>query len=71
MTKGTRKASKKATEARINGLITKAIVGIQIPIMEVPKIWRIAEFAVAAGDNDETVKAKVLEYVGTCDWKLA
>ena len=54
------KAAKKLIEARIQ----RAIVGFQIPMMSIPKLYREMEAALAAGQSDEDLKAVVAAFPG-------
>jgi hypothetical protein len=54
------KAAKKQIEARIQ----RAIVGFQIPMMSIPKLYKALESAVAAGQADEELKAVVAAFPG-------
>jgi len=54
------KAEKKLVAARIN----RAVVGFQIPMMSIPKLYSALEGAVAAGRSDEELKAIVAAFPG-------
>jgi hypothetical protein len=53
----------KALEARITRLYGQVASGVQIPMMEVPKVWKVAHAAVAAGESDEQVASAIAAYV--------
>jgi hypothetical protein len=50
----------KLAEARIN----RAVVGFQIPMMSVPKLYGELEAAIGAGKSDEELKAAVAAFPG-------
>lgn len=54
------KAAKRLAEARIQ----RAIIGFQIPMMSIPKLYREMEAVLAAGRTDEDLKAVVAAFPG-------
>ena len=51
---------KRVAEARIS----RAIVGFQIPMMSIPKLYKALEEAIAAGLSDADLKAVVAGFPG-------
>ena len=58
-----KKLSKKAREACIN----KAIVGFQIPMMSIPKLYSALELSIAYGMSDAELKKVVAEFPGVME----
>lgn len=56
----TAKQAKRLAEARIN----RAIIGFQIPMLSIPKLYKALEDAVASGVSDEDLKAVVAGFPG-------
>lgn len=52
------KAARKLADARIQ----RAVVGFQIPMMSIPKLYKQMEAAVAVGQSDEDLKAVVAAF---------
>ena len=59
-----KKLSAKKLKAIAEARIQRAIVGFQIPMMSIPKLYREMEAAVAAGKTDEDLKAVVAAFPG-------
>jgi hypothetical protein len=55
-----RSNAKKLAEMRIN----RAVVGFRIPMMEIPKLYRTLETAIAENQADESLKAIVAAFPG-------
>lgn len=57
------------TEKQIHGRIEKAYrarcQNIQVPIMEIPKIFEVGRKAVAEGADDQVLGDKIAEFVDT------
>jgi Pyruvate/2-oxoacid:ferredoxin oxidoreductase gamma subunit len=53
-------SAKKLTEARIN----RAVVGFQIPMLSIPKLYKALEEAIAAGLSADELKALVASFPG-------
>jgi hypothetical protein len=54
-----KRISKKEIERRIN----RAVVGLLIPVLDIGRVWKFAEKAIAEGDDDDVLKAKVARFV--------
>lgn len=61
----TAKMAKKMREKRVERACQTASYGVQIPIMEMPRMWKVAERALEEGATDEEMLAKVRAYVET------
>lgn len=59
------KAQQKKVDARITKAYTSSCNGIEIPMLEIPRIFKVGRDAVAAGADDEALKAKIVEFVQT------
>lgn len=59
------KPSKKQTDLRIEKAYGQACNGVQIPMMKIPEIFKVGRAAIAAGADDEALKAKIVEFVAT------
>ena len=57
------KAQKQA-EREVAAKINRAIIGYQIPMLSIPKLYRELEAAVAAGQPCEALKAFVAAFPG-------
>jgi hypothetical protein len=58
-----KKQSKKQIEARIKKAYYASCNRIQIPMMMVPKVWRVGEELVAAGADDAALEAGLRKFV--------
>jgi hypothetical protein len=57
------KAEKKRIDSRISRVYSQSCHGIQIPIMEMSKIFKIGLDAVAAGADDDELGRRMRAYV--------
>lgn len=60
MAKVSAKMAKKLAAARIN----RAVVGFQIPMMSIPKLYKVLEDAIADDKSDDELKAAVAVFSG-------
>jgi hypothetical protein len=56
-------SAKKLVAARVS----RAVVGFQIPMMSIPKLYKALESAVAAGESDAELKAMVAAFPGVAE----
>jgi pyruvate/2-oxoglutarate dehydrogenase complex dihydrolipoamide dehydrogenase (E3) component len=61
------KLSKKMIEKLIAARVQRAVVGFQIPMMSIPKLYKVLEDAVASGKSDEDLKAAVAAFPGVAE----
>lgn len=59
-----KKLSKKAAKELVAARIQRAVVGFQIPMTSITKLYKQMEDAVAAGKSDEYLKIVVAEFPG-------
>lgn len=59
------KAEQKKIEMRIEKAYGQSCNGVQIPMMKIPEIFKVGRAAIAAGADDEALKAKIVEFVAT------
>lgn len=57
------KAQQKKVNARINRAYVQSCSNIEIPMLDIPKIFAVGQAAVAAGADDEVLKTKIREFV--------
>lgn len=57
------KMEKRRIERRIQEAYTRSCSGVQVPIMETPKIWRAAQAAIALGVDDAGLEKAITDYV--------
>lgn len=55
--------AEKEIDARITRAYGRACDGVQIPILDIPKVWTIARRSVAAGVTDATLEADIADFV--------
>ena len=60
----TKKLSKKAIKELIAARIQRSVVGFQIPMTSIVKLYAALEEAVAGGKTDEDLKAIVASFPG-------
>jgi hypothetical protein len=51
--------SKKQISARIQAAYIAVAEGVGIPMLELPKIWKAGEDAIASGADDEALRAVI------------
>ena len=56
--------SKKAQAALVKSRIQRSVVGFLIPMMSIPKLYKLQEAAIAEGKSDEELKAIVAAFPG-------
>jgi hypothetical protein len=61
------KAAKKQAEAAIKARIQRSVVGFLIPMMSIPKLYKLQEAAIAEGKSDEELKAIVAAFPGVME----
>lgn len=59
-----KKLSAKQQKALIAARIQNSVYGFLIPMMSIPKLYKLQEEAVAAGASDEELKAVVAAFPG-------
>jgi hypothetical protein len=58
------KAKKKALAAVIDARINRAVVGFQIPMLAIPKLYSMLEALIASGASDDELKVAVAGFPG-------
>lgn len=64
MTRAEKKAAK-AADKRVEAAYYATCNGVQINMMDIPKVFKIGRQAVAAGCDDESLKLTIIAYVET------
>lgn len=59
------KAQQKKNDARINKAYLTSCENVQVPILDIPKIFAVGHQAIAEGADDETLKHKIFAFVQT------
>jgi hypothetical protein len=57
------KKQKKLNDARINRIYGQRCSGVQINIMDIGKVFKVAEAGIVAGMNDQTLGDVIVAYV--------
>lgn len=65
MAKVSAKAQQKKDDARINRAYVASCQNVQIPMLDIPKVFAVGRKAIAEGADDEVLKAKIVEFVAT------
>lgn len=65
MAKISAKIQQKKDDARINRAYLSSCNGVQIPMLQIPEIFKVGRAAIAAGADDEALKAKIVEFVAS------
>lgn len=65
MAKVSAKAQQKKDDARINRVYVASCQNVQIPMLDIPKVFAVGRKAIAEGADDEVLKAKIVEFVAT------
>lgn len=65
MAKISAKAQAKKDDARINKAYTSTCNGVQIPMLQIPEIFKVGRKAIAEGADDAALTAKIVEFVAT------
>jgi len=68
MRKDSNKKHTDMAKARINRVYSARCSGIQIPMMEVLKVWEVGMASCLLGDSDDVLGDKILAYVDTIRW---
>jgi hypothetical protein len=55
--------TERETDARINRAFKATCCNIQIPIMDLPKVWKAGEALITAGADDAALAAGLRKYV--------
>jgi hypothetical protein len=55
----------KAADARVDRVYRENCSGVQVNIMDIPKIFRVGHAAIAEGADDTVLKEKIVAYVET------
>lgn len=61
----TAKIQAKKDEERINRAYVTSCQNVQIPMLQIPEIFKVGRKAIAEGADDEALKAKIVEFVAT------
>jgi hypothetical protein len=59
------KAQLKKVDARINKAYTSSCQNVQIPMLQIPEVFKVGRQAIAEGADDEALKAKIVAFVAT------